>query len=199
MNKKVLLLLPLAFLMLFAGAAPAFAGFPTHGSFGQIITSVGLSGVGTTITKGNTEYGFNMADTDFIYAPLSFLGNSISSGDTLSWELNTVSFTGYGVMMTTDVYASGMVKGVGTFEFDGIGAFVYSGPSFGPVVVGGVSVTVTPGTYFGLLMSGSAVKHGVSASLKDYMTYEPWTGVDILAGPLAGVGLVVNTVNYNFA
>jgi hypothetical protein len=45
-------------------------------------------------------------------------------------------------------------------------------------------------------VEGFGVKHGVSGDLKGLETKETYAGVAIVAGPLAGVNLLDNTVTY---
>ena len=197
---KVILFSALALLMLFAAASPVFAGFPKHGTFTQIIVSgVGpKSSPGTTWTKGDIEYIVNAFGYDYIYgAPW---GNSLTSSGPYSLELNTVSYTGWGVGYTVDTYSCGTIKGVLFLEFKGLGYFTYTGPSFQIATLDGANgLWVTSGvTYFGLLYNVWAVKQGVSGYLNGIVLTERSTGLLILAGTLAGHDLAVDTVTYNF-
>jgi hypothetical protein len=195
---KVILFSALALVMLFA-AAPVFACPPKHGTFTQII--VGGEGPksspGITWTKGDIEYIVNAYGYDYLYgAPW---GNSITSSGPYSLELNTVSYTGKGIAYTVDTYSCGTIKGIIFLEFNGLGYFTYTGPSFQIATLDGANgMWVTPGTYFGLLYNSWAVKQGVSGYLNGVVTRETATCLLILSGPLAGHDLVVSTVTYNF-
>jgi hypothetical protein len=98
-----------------------------------------------------------------------------------------------------DTFGAGVEVGTIFNKLNGPGPYVYMGPTFS-FTLPGISETVTHGdTYIGLLFSGHGVKHGISGDLKGVETKETYTGVAIQVGPLAGVALVDNTVDYKLS
>jgi hypothetical protein len=135
--------------------------------------------------------------TSISYVYGSPWGNSLSgSGTTIYFKLDTVSLTGKSIDTVVDTYAKGTVVGVVFNEINGAGSYTYLGPTF-TFTLDGKSGTITQGaTYIGGLISGFAIKHGISGELKGLSTVESYTGVNIKVGPLAGVILIDNTVTY---
>jgi hypothetical protein len=193
-NKKVLgiavVLMAVAML-----ATPVFAAPPTRGTFSQCIVEVTVS-PGESFMTGDIGHTRGATTASYLYgAPW---GNSLtdSGGTTTTLQVNHVTFTGRQIIKTHETYATGTSMGTVNAEIVGIGLYTYMGPTFS-FDLPGVSGTVTQGaTYFGILVEGFGVKHGVSGDLKGLKTMETFTGVAILAGPLTGVSLVDNAVMY---
>jgi hypothetical protein len=190
----IVLLSTLVVLMLLVAASPVFAYIPEHGTFTQGITQVTTS-PGTTVTIGNMQFSTGSVASAYLFgAPW---GNSISSTVICIFsQMNTQTYVGNSVYKTTDVYAKGVVEGVLYPKTTGVGYYTYNGPTFS-FSLAGMSGTWTHGaTYFGVLGSGFAYKHGVSGALKGLQTYETFTFAFVISGPNAGALLVDNTVNY---
>lgn len=194
MNRKTFLIPIIALLMLLSMAAPIMAVPPTRGTFTQGIVHVELS-PGTAFIRGDVLHVRGSTAESYLYgAPW---GNTLAGMSiTTHMKANLVTWTGSVILQTVDSYDAGTVKGSVKIKMIGVGPYTYMGPTFS-FEVGEVSETVTNGeTYFGVLFTGFAVKHGISGGLKGLETKETFTGVMVFAGPLEGVNIVENTVTY---
>lgn len=197
MRRNSILICSLAFLMLLMFVAPVFACRETQrerGTFEQGIVQVNTS-PGTQWTTGDI---LHMKDgTSISYLCGSPWGNSLSgTGKTIAFELDTVSLKGNSLSSVVDTYATGTVKGIVFSTMNGAGQYIYLGPTFS-FVLDGKTGTVTHGaTYIGALLNGFAIKYGTNGNLRGLQTWETFTGVNVKVGPLAGVIIIDNTVNY---
>ena len=183
--------------MMLMFVAPVFACRETQrerGTFEQGIVQVNTS-PGTQWTTGNILHMKGGASISYVYG--SPWGTSLSgTGKTIAFELDTVSLKGYSVSSIVDTYAAGTVKGMVFASMNGAGQYIYLGPTF-TFTLDGKTETITNGaTYIGALLNGFAIKYGTDGSLRGLQTWETFTGVNVKVGPLAGVIIIDNTVNY---
>ena len=195
-SMKVIFILVFSVLsmLLIPMAAPVFAVAPTRGTFTQGIVQINVN-PGVSFITNRILHARDGNSVSYLYgAPW---GNSISgTGVLVSLVLDTTNGFGNNVAQVVDTYAAGTVKGTTHSDSIGRGSFIYQGPTF-TFTLNGRTGTVTNGaTYIGGLFSGFAVKHGVSGDLKGLETMETYTGVNVIAGPLAGVIIIDNVVAY---
>jgi hypothetical protein len=195
--RQKLIWVTLAFLMMLMFVAPTLAcGTRQHerGTFQQGIVQINTS-PGAQSTTGDILHMKNGASVSYVYG--SPWGNSLSgNGKTIAFTLNTTSLKGNSVSSVVDTYDAGTVKGMVFTNMNGTGAYIYLGPTF-TFTLDGKTGTVTHGSaYIGVLLNGFAVKHGVNGDLRGLQTWETFTGVNVKVGPLAGVIIIDNTVDY---
>jgi hypothetical protein len=177
-KRKAILVSSLAFLMLFAAAAPALATSSTMGIYVQGIVSVTVS-PGKEFQIGDTLYIINMNGTAYLYGAPYPLGNSISSSVISSGMLNLTSLTGTMISSSVDTYAAGTVGGILILKFNGAGLYIYNGSTF-TCTLAGKTMKLTHGDKFGgLLYTATAIKQGTSEGLTGFMTMGTATGVSI--------------------
>jgi len=197
LKRKAILLCSLALLIMLAAVSPVLAcGYREceRGTFTQGIAQVNTS-PGTQWMTGNILHMKGGTSISYVYG--SPWGNSLSgSGTTTYFKLDTVSLTGRTVSTVVDTYAKGTVLGTIFANLNGAGPYTYLGPTF-TFTLDGKTGTINQGAiYIGGLISGFAIKHGVNGDLKGLNTMETFTGVNIQVGPLAGIIVIDNTVNY---
>jgi hypothetical protein len=197
LRRKLILICPLVILMMIMFIAPVLAcGERQHqrGTFEQGILQYNTS-PGTQWTTGNILHMKNGTSISYVYG--SPWGNSLSgTGKTISFELDTVSLKGNSVSTAVDTYAGGTVKGMVFANMNGTGPYTYLGPTFSFTLDGKTGIVTHGATYIGALINGFAVKHGTDGNLKGLWTWETFTGVNVKVGPLAGVIIIDNTVDY---
>jgi hypothetical protein len=200
MGKKICYVLLVVFLMLFA-AAPAMASQPKQTyEFGSV-NYPDPANLGTSFKTGDI---LHIRDQGGLGMSTGSPWGDFSSVATKNFELNTVSYTGNGVVHYVNTSPNAMVEGTQNVKFVGpttsiATLFVYHGPPFTATAAGGVLVPITEGKMFtGLLMSGMATAHGI-ADGKGVQIRVEFTGVS-LSGPLtyglAGNSIICGTVTY---
>lgn len=194
MKKRIFLTLTLVAAILVLAVPPVFATKPTMGTFTQGIVQVSVSPP-DKFTTGDIVHASGGTSNSYMYgAPW---GNSISSVSTsITQQYSTVTHVGSTIGHTVDTYAAGVVEGRVNAKLLGLGSYTYTGSSFSFSVGGRTGQVVSGATYFGVLLSGNTVKHGISGELDGLVMHESATGVIIVAGPLAGLNLVASIVTY---
>jgi hypothetical protein len=174
-KRKAILFLSLAFLMLFAAAAPALATSSTMGIYAQGYVGVTVSP--NEFTFNDILYIINSTGASYLYGAPYPLGNSISSLSTGYGTLNLTSLTGTEILQSVDTYAAGTVEGIVIAKFTGGGLYIYNGSTF-TCTLAGKKMTLTHGDKFGgLLWTATTIKQGTSASLAGFMTMGTSLGV----------------------
>lgn len=179
MKGKTVLISSLAILMLFGIIAPVVASPPEMGTFTMGALEV-TTDPGEQFPTNNILHMRNgvaaMGVSELPWGtPLTSTERVIRS------ELDITTGLGSATSKTEDVYANGVVVGSVETSLNGLGYWTYLGPE-----ISFMGRTLTTGqTFFGLLMSGTAVKHGVSGELKGLETRETFTSVHLLdfSGP----------------
>jgi hypothetical protein len=177
-------------------ATPVFAAPPIRGTFSQVVVQVGVTPPDKAFVTAHINHKSGSYSASYIYGPP--WGNSLSGtgGAQKTSMLNLDTFTGMSLVKTASIFAAGTTKGTVNVKFNGFSLYTYTGPSF-TFDLPGISSSVTNGeTYFGILLTGFAVKHGVSGDLKGLETMEQGAGVFIFDGPLYGVVIFETTVTY---
>jgi hypothetical protein len=201
MNRKVLsMVLAFALLMLFPAVAPVFAAPPTRGTFNQVVVQVGVTPPDKAFVTDHINHESGSYSASYIYgAPW---GNSIegTGGTQITSMLNLETFTGMALIKTDSTYAAGTTTGTVNVKFNGFGMYTYTGDTF-TFDLPGLSGTITNGeSHIGILLTGLAVKHGVSGDLKGLEATERGAGVMIFeGGPLDGVVIFETTVTYKLS
>lgn len=181
MKARVVWVLTLGVLTLFGLCTPAFAAAPPqHGTFTmgtlEVTTDPG--------TQFQTDNILHMRDGVAAMATSGLpWGTPLTSTEWVSRsELDVTTGLGSASSKCEDVYANGVVVGSVQTSINGLGFWTYPGPN-----ISLMGRTLTTGqTFFALLMSGTALKHGVSGELKGLKTRETFTSVHILdfSGPI---------------
>lgn len=195
MNKKILGVFVILFVVAIL-ATPVFAVPPTRGTFSQVAVQFGVSPPDKIFVTNDINHERGAYSAAYLYgAPW---GNSISgSGATqITAQLNLVTFTGMVLNKIVSIYDAGTTIGTVNAKFTGIGPYTYMGDTF-TFNLPGMSGTITHGeTYFGFLLTGLVVEHGISGDLKGFEAKGRGTGVYILVEPLTGVVVFENTGTY---
>ena len=194
MNKKIILLSSIAFLMLFTAAVPVLAAgttaVQTSTPFTATIIQV-MSSPGTTTMTSGLSFIQNRVFLQYWYG--TPWGNSLSGTATACKFLDTATYTGCAVLFTSGTFAAGTLQGQANPMYNGLGWYTYNGPTFS-FTVGSISGTVITGTsYYGLLVSGVATMQGVGGTMKGLVESDWFNGVSIMSGPLKGVAVTCNT------
>ena len=198
-KRVAVVVLAMALLMLCTAFAPVFAAPQPHGTFEQVIITLG-GGEAEEWLTGDVLHQRGGEGTAYLYGAPFPLGNSLSAEYTNIGQLNVADLTGSFVGHTTaDNFAAGTMVGSFVMKFTGMGPYVYTGPTF-TFELGGMEKTVTSGhVFFGLLFDiQNYRKHGVG-DLTGFVTKGDGPGVIVVnpADPMVGFGVSVVTGTYS--
>lgn len=115
--------------------------------------------------------------------------------------LNQTDYTGKLIGYIDKDFCRGDLRMIGRCEFVGVGVYIYNGPTItanGTDANGNIiPVEITDGTqFFGLLFTGGASGYA-TINHNHFEVKEKMSGVNIVGGPLNGVGLIVGTGTYS--
>ncbi len=184
MKGKIILISALATLMLLSIVVPTFAlTQPEMGTFELGVIEFTIN-PGEQLLTGNILHIRNgVSEAGLAGIPW---GDPITANETvLTTQIDITTGIGSATSHTVDVYPTGTVIGTVQTKINGVGFWTYPGPTFS-FTSNGMTATVIHGeTYFGLIITTIAVKHGISGDLIGLVDREDGTAVIPLTGPFA--------------
>jgi len=163
-----------AFLMIFAAASPAFACLVKAETFSA-------GSIAPTISPGTVSVSDNTIHLSDKVIQMHYSGSPWGVGtasNTLSAELDSTSLTGPGTGHIVATFASAKAEGIVIFKYNGIGPYVYEGPT---MTVGTYTAT-TGHTYVGILVSYEGVLYGRTDKGEGLVIKVEGTGVVLNSG-----------------
>jgi hypothetical protein len=200
--KIVKFLVPVTLLFLLGVAAPALASKTTISySFGAV--EIGIPNTGNTWTSADKMmHKVNGESLSYSFGYPWGFGVGTGNLATPHWNLNVDPtsknyLTGNGHRYFEKTFASGTLHLTSGYKFVGlVASFIYEGPTFTvtlPAPYG--TITITNGEVFSgafLAFIGQAKGQGTFAD-GNVRVSETLTGYNVLAGPLAGLNIIMGT------
>jgi len=178
---RVLVVVYVALLMLFAAVAPAFAGQPKLAFNNTNFAYPDPNNPGTQFIKDNILHQRNQGSVmQVIDSPWGVITTTSNIGNN---EIDLTSLTGSGVSKSYWTCSAGSYDGAGQVEFTGYGFWVYHGVSFTVTTNSGGTFAVDNGELFaGIIFTGQFVGKGTinNEAMQMRVTF---TGVAILDLP----------------
>jgi hypothetical protein len=201
--KIIKILIPTVTILLLLGAAATALASQTTTSYSFGAIEIGIPNTGNTWTSAD-KILHKVNGESLSYSFGYPWGSGVGTGDlaTPHWNLNVDPtsknyLTGNGHRYFEKTFASGTLDLTSSYKFEGlVTSFTYEGPTFTVTLPAPYGIlTITNGQVFNgafLAYTGQAKGHGTFLN-GNVRVSESITGCNVLAGPLAGLNIIMGT------